>query len=119
MPKPRPLSLADVRALALALPDTIEKPSYGTPGFRAKDKLFARVLPEGDRVIVRTEMDARDALLEARPAIFSLTPHYEGHPWVIVSLRTVGRTLLRELLEEARDLVAPPGKPSAAKKRSK
>jgi len=32
----------DVRRLALALPETVERPSYGTPGFRVKDKLFAR-----------------------------------------------------------------------------
>ena len=33
----------DVRRIALALPATAEKPSYGTPGFRVRDKLFARV----------------------------------------------------------------------------
>lgn len=29
----------DVRRIALSLPATTEKPSYGTPGFRVKDKL--------------------------------------------------------------------------------
>src|SRR3954447_5753708 len=33
----------DVRRLALALPGTIERPSYGTPGFRVSDRLFARM----------------------------------------------------------------------------
>jgi len=33
----------DVRRLALALPEVAERPSYGTPGFRVKDKLFARI----------------------------------------------------------------------------
>ena len=32
----------DVRELALALPGVIEKPSYGMPGFRVRDRLFAR-----------------------------------------------------------------------------
>ncbi len=31
----------DVRRIAQSLPETTEKPSYGTPGFRVKDKLFA------------------------------------------------------------------------------
>ena len=29
----------DVRRLALALPAATEKPSYGTPGFRVRDRL--------------------------------------------------------------------------------
>jgi hypothetical protein len=37
----------DVRELALALADTVEKPSYGTPGFRVRDKLFARIAKRG------------------------------------------------------------------------
>jgi hypothetical protein len=37
----------DVRRLALALPETHERPSYGTPGFRVKDRLFARIHQDG------------------------------------------------------------------------
>jgi hypothetical protein len=33
----------DVRTIALGLPETSERSSYGTPGFRVKDKLFARI----------------------------------------------------------------------------
>jgi hypothetical protein len=33
-------ALEDVRELVAGLPGTVEKPSYGTPGFRVKDKLF-------------------------------------------------------------------------------
>jgi hypothetical protein len=33
----------DVRRAALSLPATTERPSYGTPGFRVKDKLSARI----------------------------------------------------------------------------
>ena len=42
----------DVRRAALALPETVEKPSYGSPGFRVRDRLFARIRPEGDSVVV-------------------------------------------------------------------
>lgn len=34
---------ATVRRIALALPDTVERPSYGTPGFFVKKMLFARL----------------------------------------------------------------------------
>jgi hypothetical protein len=32
----RALTVADVRVLALALPETSERPCYGTPGFYVK-----------------------------------------------------------------------------------
>ena len=35
----------DARRIALSLPATTEKPSYGTHGFRVKDKLIARMRP--------------------------------------------------------------------------
>jgi len=42
---------SDVRRVALSLPATTEKPSYGTPGFRVKDKLFARIREQGDLLV--------------------------------------------------------------------
>src|SRR6476620_3486261 len=39
---------ADVRVFFFNDTATTEKPSYGTPGFRVKDKLFARIREEGD-----------------------------------------------------------------------
>lgn len=42
----------DVRELARALPKTTERPSYGTPGFRVRHKLFARMREEGDVLVV-------------------------------------------------------------------
>jgi hypothetical protein len=71
-------TIAVVRALALALPDTEERPSYGTPGFRVRDRLFARALDE-DRVVVKMSLDHRDVVL-VEPAIFSVTDHYRPHP---------------------------------------
>ncbi len=54
----------DVRRIALSLPATTEKPSYGTPGFRVRDKLFARIREEGDVLVVFTaDLLEKDALL--------------------------------------------------------
>jgi hypothetical protein len=94
------LGAATVRELALALPGVVEKPSYGTPGFRVKNKLFARVLDD-DRVVVRMSLDHRDAAIEAEPAIFGVTPHYLAYPWVIVSLASVTRARLADILHDA------------------
>ncbi|MCY1032228.1 MmcQ/YjbR family DNA-binding protein [Corallococcus sp. BB11-1] len=94
------LTVDDVRELALALPATEERPSYGTPGFRVSDKLFARVLDE-DSIVIKVDFDHREALLQSQPDVFRVTPHYQDWPMVIVQLATVKRPLLQSLLKEA------------------
>jgi hypothetical protein len=89
----------DVRELALGLPQTKEKPSYGTPGFRVKDKLFARLRTDPDGLVVWTE--EKEALLLSDPGKFFTTPHYDGHPMVLVRLGAVDREELGELLEDS------------------
>ena len=92
----------DVRRVALSLPETIEKPSYGTPGFRVKDKLFARIREEGDVLVVWcADLDEKEALLLSDPATFFTTPHYDGHPTVLVRFGAVDVDELRELLTDA------------------
>ena len=99
---------ADVRELALALPETTEKPSYGTPGFRVKDRLFARIREEGDVLAIWCDsLDEKEFLIGAEPGKFFTTPHYDGHPMVLVRLGAVDRAELAELLEESWRLRAP------------
>ena len=97
----------DVRELALALPETAEKPSYGTPGFRVKDRLFARLHQDGESLVLRMDMDEREALAQAEPEKFFWTPHYDRHPWIQVRLAAVDREELGELLRDAWRLRAP------------
>ena len=96
----------DVRELALALPGTIEKPSYGTPGFRARDKLFARIREEGVLVVWCESLEEKDFLIEGDPAKFFTTPHYDGYANVLVRLEAVDREELAELLAESRRIRA-------------
>jgi hypothetical protein len=91
----------DVRELALALPDTIEKPSYGTPGFRVRDKLFARIREAGVLLVWCESLEEKDFLLEGDPERFFTVPHYDGHPSVLVRLEAVDREELAELLAES------------------
>lgn len=99
---------SDVRRLALALPHTTEKPSYGTPGFRVKDRLFARIREGGDLLVVWVEDEGeRRAIVAAEPEKFTTTPHYDGHPTVLVRLGGVDVTELGELLAESWRLRAP------------
>ena len=92
----------DVRRAALALPATTEKPSYGTPGFRVRDKLFARIREEGDVLVVWVDgLDEKEALLAAAHDTFFTTPHYHGHPTVLVRFDAVDVDELTELLTDA------------------
>ncbi|MGE6761610.1 MmcQ/YjbR family DNA-binding protein [Corallococcus interemptor] len=94
------LTVDDVREMALALPSTEERPSYGTPGFRVSDKLFARVLDE-DSIVIKVDFEHREALLDSKPDVFEVTPHYQDWPMVIVRLATVERPMLQSLLKES------------------
>ena len=98
----------DVRRIALALPATTEKPSYGTPGFRVKDKLFARIREEGDVVVVWVEdLAEKEALIASDPDVFFTLPHYDGYAMVLVRMGAVSADELTELLTDAWRLRAP------------
>jgi hypothetical protein len=100
---------ADVRRIALSLPETTEKPSYGTPGFRVKDKLFLRIRAEPDcgLVVFVADLGEKEALLASDPDKFFTTPHYDGHASVLVNLPAIETDELRELIVDAWRLRAP------------
>jgi hypothetical protein len=107
----------DVRRIALALPQTSERPSYeGVAAWRVKDKLFVweRPLRRADRAALgdaapdgpilgaRVEhLGAKEALLASEPEIFFTTPHFDGYPIVLVRLDRIGAEELEELIVEA------------------
>src|SRR6185437_15056953 len=64
----------DVRELALALPATTERLSYGTPGFRVKDRLFARIREPDVLVLFVGGLDEKEFLLGADPGKFFTVP---------------------------------------------
>lgn len=97
----------DVRRVALSLPETTEKPSYGTPGFRVKDRLFARIRAEGDLLVWVADEGEKRGLVSSEPEKFFTTPHYDGHPTVLVRIEAVDEDELRELLTESWRLRAP------------
>ena len=126
---------ADVRRIALALPDTEEAESDFAFGLRIKGKLkgFAwvwkeRVVPKKPRVpnhavlAVRVaNLGQKDALLAAEPKKFFTEPHYDGFPAVLVRLEAVTSKDLKLLLGEAWRCMSPPlkTKKTPAKKRAR
>ena len=107
---------ADVRRIALSLPDAQEVPgrfAFGVPS-KGKVKGFAwvwmeRVVPKKPRIpnpavlAVRvTNLVDKDVLIRAEPKKYFTEPHYDGFPAVLVRLSEVKAAELRELLAEAR-----------------
>jgi len=102
----RPLTLDDVRKIALSMPDVEEATAYGMPAFKVGKTRFAgqpadRPDVEPNSLGVRVDFDERDARIASRPDLYYLTEHYAPYPAVLVRLTNVRRDELRELLATA------------------
>ena len=79
------ISLETIRAMIRKLPGANEEKSYGTPGFKVKKKLFARLHQKEDAVVVLlNSVDEQRELISKDPAIYYITDHYKGYPAVLV-----------------------------------
>ena len=96
-----------VRRLALALPEVEEGTSYGTPAFKVKGKLFARLHQDGETLVLRCDPELRPMLLAAEPELFTLTDHYRDYPWILLRFGLATEAKLAALLADARAEAAP------------
>ena len=94
-------TLDDARAIALALPATTERASYGTPGFRVGDRLFARLREDDVLVVWVADLGEKELLLRSEPGKFFTVAHYDGHASILVRLSAVDPDELAELLTDA------------------
>lgn len=99
--------IATLRRLALALPDVEEGTAYGTPAWRVRKKLFARLREDGKTMAVRVERGERELLMGAAPAVFFITDHYRAYAWVLVRLAAIPEDELAEVLEDSWRRAAP------------
>ena len=113
----------EVRRIALALPETSERPTHGGhPSWRVRDKLFVwerplraadlRALgddaPDGPILGARLEhLGAKEALLADDPGVYFTTPHFDGYPAVLVRLEEIATDELEELIVDAWIVQAP------------
>jgi len=107
---------ADVRRIALALPETTEAVSWEHAHWRVKDKGFVwerplrrsdlealgDAAPNGPILGARVEhLVAKEALLADDPGVFFTTPHFDGYPAVLVRLDEISMPDLEEVIVEA------------------
>ena len=99
-----------VRELAAAFPGTEESTTYGQPCFKVGGKLFAWLSPDraaAGALALRVDPDEKPLLIESAPDRYWQTPHYEGHPIVLVHLDRIDCDELRERIEDSWLLRAP------------
>lgn len=71
-------------ALSLSLAGVEETTSYGQPTLKAHGKLWVWWSPHEDAVVFKVPFEERDVLIEAEPATYFVTPHYQGSPMILV-----------------------------------
>jgi hypothetical protein len=109
-------SWGDVERLALALPEVEESLMWGQRAWKVKGKLFVweRPLrksdlealgdsaPAGPILGARVEHEgAKEVLLQSEPGVFFTTPHFDGHPSVLIQLARIAVDELEEIVIEA------------------
>ncbi|MGW5423493.1 MmcQ/YjbR family DNA-binding protein [Streptomyces sp. NPDC003943] len=99
----------EVRALALALPETTEKEAWSMPTFRVAGKMFL-TLPENETsMAVRCPKVERDELVLAEPDKFWIAGHEASFAWVRVRLAAVDDAdELRAIVLDSWQQAAPP-----------
>ncbi|MFJ3902961.1 MmcQ/YjbR family DNA-binding protein [Streptomyces sp. NPDC090025] len=99
----------DVRALALALPETTEKVAWSMPTFRVAGKMYLTLPDDETSMAVRCPKLERDELTLAEPEKFWVADHEASSAWVRVRLAAVDDPdELRAIVVDSWRQAAPP-----------
>lgn len=90
------------REMMLSFPEVKEGTAYGSPIFKVKNKMAARLSEEfADTIVIKVNLALRSSLLEAETETFYITPHYAAHPLILVKLSKITFADLKYLIEQA------------------
>jgi hypothetical protein len=97
----------EFRRWALALPEAVEKETWGHPTFRVRDKMFATMAEDGSTASVKATLVEQAELIATDPATYAKA-HYTGrYGWVTVQLAGADREDLHPLVVDAWRSTAP------------
>ena len=88
-----------VRKSVEHLPGISEKLLFETPAFYTGDKLLARFKEDGETLVIYTE--EREKWMEDDPETFFITDHYKNYKYMLIALKSIKKSVLKELLTEA------------------
>ncbi len=98
----------DVRALGLELPEAEESTTYREPAIKVAGKSFAWLSPhERGALVLRCDPEERPLMVESKPDVYWVSPHYERWPMVLVHLDAIDPKELADRLADSWLEVAP------------
>jgi hypothetical protein len=102
------LAPADIRRLALELPDTVEADHFGMASFRVAKKILCTIHVDQPRMMVKLEAEDQHNLTVAHPGVIEPVPGAWGrHGSTFVWYEKADEALVRTLLWMAWTKVAP------------
>ena len=101
------MSAAEVRRVALALPEAVEQETWGHPTFRVRGKIFATLAPDGSTAGVKATLLEQAALVGSEPETYAVAEYTGRYGWVTARLDRADADELRALIREAWRQTAP------------
>lgn len=103
------ITIEQIRTIALALPGTEERASYGgRPSWRCGPRMFSWVREDPEALVVWVDsVEDKAALINSAPDRFFTTDHYDEQPIVLVDLDAVEPTEVAELIADSWRVRAP------------
>lgn len=99
---------ADIRRLALALPETIEAPHFEIGSFRVNRKIFCTMAADSPRIMLKFDPEDQRNLVADDPAAIQPVPGYWGQKGsTYIQFGQVGEARLASLMRLAWATVAP------------
>ena len=109
----RPLTIDELRAFCLSLPETHEQETWGDAEhagdvtFRVRSKIYLITGQEGGSASIRTDRDQQADLLAAFPDAVSSAPYVGRFGWVSVRLDALDPSIVRDVIVSAWRRTAP------------
>lgn len=97
---------ADVRKLALSLPEAKEQDHWGNPSFRVKGKIFATLQVKEKTAVLKMSPEEQSTFADVEPDAFEKIA-WGKQTWTRVLLPKVKKALFEQLMVSAWRRVAP------------
>jgi hypothetical protein len=98
---------ADIRRIALALPQAVEAPHFEATSFRVNKKIFATLGETQGRAVVKLTREQQEMMTAAEPKVFAAVPSWGKHGWTYLQLDHADLEIARSALTASWRNVAP------------